>query len=252
VIYKLVLSYRGARYAGWQRQQNAPTVQGTVESAIEKLLGERVSVIGCSRTDAGVHARGQVAHLALSRCFPTRALVHGSNHYLPEDIRVLAAAAMPDDFHSRKSALGKQYRYQMSRAEVISPLDSPFVVPLDRRVDVDAVRAAALLLSGRHDFSAFAKTGGSHHSAVRCLKSVQVDECGDRVDLVFSGDGFLRGMVRALVGTLLEVGRGQRSRNQLAALLSGGERAQAGPAAPARGLVLERVFYPPRFESPPL
>ncbi len=242
--YRLTLSYRGTRYAGWQRQDNAVSVQQVVEEGVSKLAGVPVRVTGASRTDAGVHARGQVAHLNLDRPLPTRALVHGVNPHLPEDIRVLAAEEVEETFHARKSALGKEYRYRLSRAEVVSALDSLFVVPVSGRIDLDRMTRAAAFLPGRHDFSAFALAGGSHGQPFRTVRDASWSEQGAEIVFSVTGDGFLRGMVRALVGTLIEVGLGRREPESFADLLQGRPRSAAGPTAPAQGLVLERVFYP--------
>jgi tRNA pseudouridine38-40 synthase len=250
MIYRLTVSYRGGAYAGWQRQENAVAVQEVLEGALAGLLGGPVRVVGASRTDAGVHARGQVAHLELPAPFSERGLVHGTNHRLPEDVRVLAAAAMPDGFHARKHARGKEYLYRLSRAPVLSPLDRPFVAPVPHRIDVDRLAAATALLPGRHDFSAFALAGGGHGQPFRTVFSAGWEEVGDELRLRITGDGFLRGMVRALVGTLIDVGLGRRGTEDFAALLSGRPRAAAGPTAPAHALVLERVFYPPAWRAP--
>lgn len=257
MVHRLTVSYRGAAYAGWQRQDNALTVQQVLEEALARLLapgasgGRPVVVSGASRTDAGVHARGQVVHLARPAEPPgsvsLRGLVLGTNTHLPEDVRVTAAARVPEGFHARKRAAGKEYVYRLTRAEVVSPLDAPTTVRVARRgdgpLDLAAMRAAAAALVGRHDFSAFALAGGAHTRPERTVRSAEWEEEG--VDLRFRivGDGFLRGMVRALVGTLLEVGWGRRSVEEFVALLGGAARAEAGPTAPAHGLVLERVFY---------
>jgi len=247
VIVRLTLSYRGAAYAGWQRQANAPSVQQAVEEALERLLEHPVRTVGASRTDAGVHALGQVAHQELAAPFPLRGLVHGTNHLLAEDVRVHAAADMPAGFHARKSACAKQYGYRASRAEVISPLDAPFCVRVPRRVDPVLLAAAAERLPGRHDFSPFAAAGGAHRRPHRTIFAAGWLERGDELLFRVVGDGFLRGMVRALVGTMLEVGRGKRTVESFTALLAGGARESAGPTAPAHGLVLEKVFYPEPF-----
>jgi tRNA pseudouridine38-40 synthase len=253
MIYRLTVAYRGAAYAGWQRQENARTVQEVLEDALSGLLGVPAIVHGASRTDAGVHARGQVVHLETAAAFPERGLVHGTNHRLPADVRVLAAHLMPEPgterFHARKSALGKEYVYRLSRAAVVSPLDALFVVPFPGRLTSQGIaemRRAAGFLAGRHDFSAFALAGGSHGQPFRRIFSATWDETGGE-ELVFrvTGEGFLRGMVRALVGTLIEVGLGKRSPEAFADLLTGRPRGAAGPTAPPHGLVLERVFYPP-------
>lgn len=249
VVYALKVSYRGGAYAGWQRQVNALAVQQVLEEALGDLLGIRARVAGASRTDAGVHARGQIAHLALARPFPESGLVHGTNQRLPEDIRVLAARRMDPGFHARRSAASKLYRYRLLRTPVLSPLDAPFAVAVDPGIDVAAMAGAAARLPGRHDFSAFALAGGAHRDPRRRVVAAGWSEDGDELVFAVEGDGFLRGMVRGIVGTLIEVGRGRRSVEEFGALLAGAPRHAAGPTAAARGLVLERVFYPPPWRD---
>ena len=243
MVYRLILSYHGAAYAGWQRQPNALTVQQVVEEALEDLLGEAVRIHGAGRTDAGVHARGQVAHFHLAKPFPLRGLIHGTNHRLPADVRVLEAHQMPEGFHARKSALGKEYLYRVHCRRVPSPLDAPYVMTVGRSLDLDALHSALRFLPGRHDFSAFALAGGSHGQPVRRLFAATVYPIGSELYFRFWGEGFLRGMVRSLVGTLVEVGLGKRTPKDFRDLLEGRPRSEAGPTAEAQGLVLERVFY---------
>lgn len=250
VWYRLILSYRGGPYAGWQRQDNALAVQEVVEGALSQLLERQVRVVAAGRTDAGVHARGQVAHLVLPEPFSARGLVHGVNHHLPSDIRILGADRMPDGFHARKHAEGKEYAYRVVRTRVLSPLDAPFAIRVAEDLDLDAMARAAALLPGRHDFTAFALAGGSHGQPFRRIFRARWVEEGRYLAFRVEGEGFLRGMVRSLVGTLLEVGRGKRSTDSFAALLEGMPRSAAGPTAPARGLVLERVWYPPEWAPP--
>lgn len=244
MVHRLTIAYRGTAYAGWQRQPNAPTVQQTVEEALAAFTGEEAPVVGAGRTDAGVHARGQVAHYDLRRELPPRALIHGVNPGLPPDIRILGAQPVAAGFHARKDALAKEYAYNLVRAPVLSPLDSLFTVRADPGLDLDAMRRAAAALPGAHDFSAFALAGGAHRHPVRRIFSAEWAEAGERLRFAIVGEGFLRGMVRSLVGTLLEVGSGRRSPAAFGRLLGGATRAEAGPTAPARGLVLERVEYP--------
>ncbi len=246
--YRLLIAYRGTSYAGWQRQTNALAVQQVVEEALGELLGSAIHVHGAGRTDAGVHARGQTAHLRLDKPFPEKGLVHGTNHRLPPDIRLLAAHRMPADFHARKSALGKEYLYRLYQGRVVPPLDAPYVMRAPCGLDLPAMRHAMASLAGRHDFTAFAAAGGAHGQPYRRIFAAALDQDGCELRLHFIGDGFLRGMVRAMVGTLLEVGTGRRSADSVAELLTGRPRAEAGPSAAAQGLVLERVLYPPRWQ----
>ncbi len=240
---RLIISYDGRPFAGWQRQTNALTVQECVERSLSDLLGESIVVHGAGRTDAGVHARGQVAHGALPQPFPLKGLVHGGNHRLPPEIRLLSAHRMPADFHARKSALGKEYRYRLYQGREISPLDAPYCLRVPRELDLDAMRHALAFLPGRHDFTAFALAGGSHGQPFRSIQRAELLEEGRHLELRFEGDGFLRGMVRCLVGTLVEIGRRQRRPQNMATLLQGRPRQEAGPTAAAHGLVLQEVFY---------
>jgi tRNA pseudouridine38-40 synthase len=241
--YKLSLAYRGTAYAGWQRQENAVTVQEILEDALAGVLGEAVAVVGASRTDAGVHARGQTVHLRLAREVERGALVFGVNHRLPEDVRVLDAQRADDRFHARFAALGKEYRYRCIAAEVLSPFDAPFALRVERDLDRAALAAATATLVGRHDFTAFALAGGAHQDPVRTVTHAGWEARGAELDLVILGDGFLRGMVRGIAGTLLEIACGKRPASDVGRLLGGLPRGEAGPTAPAHGLCLERVFY---------
>ncbi len=248
MIHKLTIAYDGSRFAGWQRQPEVETVQAVLEEALERIVGERAPVVGAGRTDAGVHARGQVAHVELDREVESRALVRGVNHHLPGAVRVLDARRVRDGFHARKCALGKEYRYRLSRSPVLQPLEAGWTLGIGA-VDVDGLRAATRALIGRHDFTAFALAGGAHGQPFRRILGADWHEEGPTLELRIVGDGFLRGMVRSLVGTLLEVGYGKRDVEAFGRLLDGRPRAEAGPTAPAHGLVLEQVFYEPRWSG---
>lgn len=250
MVYRLTLSYRGTAYAGWQRQSNAPSIQQTVEEALEDLLEQPVRIFGSGRTDAGVHARAQTAHFELDRTFALRGLVHGTNHRLPSDIQILAAHRMPEGFDVRKTAFAKEYLYRGYRGRVVPPREAPFVLRVESPLDVGVLRRALSHLPGLHNFTALALQGSSHGQPFRRLFAATVDEHGRELRFRFVGSGFLRGMVRTLVGTLLEIGRGRRPADDMIALLSishDGPR-QAGPTARACGLSLEQVFYPPEWK----
>lgn len=254
MVLRLTVAYRGTEYAGWQRQSNAVTVQQRLEEALERFLGLTVRAVGAGRTDAGVHARGQVAHLEvvdpehLSTVFerPDRAFVHGLNPLLPQDIRILDARRMAAGFHARKSAVSKLYAYRIVPTEVLSPVDALFAVRVDPGIRITPIREALVSLLGRHDFTAFALAGGAHTDPHRKILRAELRRGrSGALTFEFEGDGFLRGMVRSLVGTLLEVGVGKRTPSEFCRLLAGASRSEAGPTAPPQGLVLERVFYGP-------
>ena len=239
--YRITLAYVGTRYAGWQRQPNAPTVQEVLEAALERLTGSSVRSVAAGRTDAGVHAEGQLVSFALERELPLPSLVRGTNHFLPADVRVLDVAPVPDDFDAQREATAKRYRYRIHRATPLPPDRAPFAVAAPRELDPTRLAAAARALVGGHDFAAFALAGGAARTTERRIFAAAWEEEGDELVFRVVGEGFLRGMVRGLVGTMLEVGTGRRSLGQFVRLLSGGARGEAGATAPAHGLCLERV-----------
>lgn len=259
--FKLTLSYDGTPFVGWQRQAAGLSIQGLLEDALAVLDGQPVAVAGAGRTDAGVHALGQVASATLRRDIDAETLVRALNARLPPEVRVLAAAAVAPAFHARFSQVSKIYRYRIWNAAVVSPIERAYVWHYPVALDVPAMDAAAQLLVGRHDFSAFQGTGTAARSAEREIFTSCVVHApsaiaggtdatltfGSRPPLVVydvSGDGFLRHMVRNIVGTLIEVGRGRRPPAWVADVLHSRQRARAGETAPPSGLFLVSVAYP--------
>lgn len=240
---KLTIEYDGAGYAGWQVQPNGTTVEEVVRAAVAEITGEPdVKIIGSGRTDAGVHALGQVANFKTNTQIAADSLVHAINTKLPEDVTVVAAEDVPDEFHARYSAKSKTYRYSILNRPVRSPLLRRDTHLVRERLDVAAMSKAARALVGELDFAAFqSKPDGS--SSVRKITWVGIEVGGPRIDIMVSGTGFLYNMVRAIAGTLIEVGLGKRTPENIADLIASRDRSAAGPTAPPQGLCLLRVGY---------
>jgi tRNA pseudouridine38-40 synthase len=244
--YKATIAYVGTAFHGWQRQKNAPrTVQATLEEALEEMTRAPVRVEGASRTDAGVHADGQVAHFDLPRRREPRGIREAVNGALPDDVRVLAVEEIAAEFHARFDAGWKEYLYRWSRAEVIAPRDRPFVARISARADLGRLAEAARIVPGDRDFRVFAVTPPAGESTVRNLHSITVRESGPELQALFRGDGFLRGMVRSICGVLSDMARGRVPEDRMARLLETGDRRLLSHKAAARGLTLCRVFYEP-------
>jgi tRNA pseudouridine38-40 synthase len=243
-VVKLLLEYDGTRYVGWQVQPNGPSIQAEVERALSRLHARPVRVVAAGRTDAGVHARGQVASFPEARPLPLSAYVKGMNALLPEDVAVREAAVMPDGFDARRDARGKRYRYRVENLATRAPLGRLQAWQVFRPLDVAAMRAAAAPLLGRHDFSSFQASDCVADHAVRELRRLDVEgEAGGTIEVVAEATAFLKHMVRNLVGTLVEVGLGARDAATIPGLLAAQDRTLAGRTAPPQGLVLEQVFY---------
>ena len=242
----LLVSYAGGAFAGFQRQPAADTVQSRLEQALGALLGGPVTVRGAGRTDAGVHAAGQVVDCLLPPgCpLPPQRLPQALAGRLPPDIAVAAAFAVPADFHARKSAVSKRYRYLLWREATASPFWRPYAWHYSGHLDTAAMGAAAAVLLGRHDFRAFAGAARPVADARRTLLGAAVYGEGPWLAIEIEADGFLYRMVRAIAGTLLEVGRGAMSVADVRGLLRDGLRSAAGPSLPAHGLCLLWVRYP--------
>lgn len=245
-VLRLDLAYDGTSYVGWQRQANGLSVQQVVEDALQTFCApdaEPLSVTGASRTDAGVHATGQVASVRIPFATPADAVKRGLNIRLPPDVRALDVRDAPPTFHARFDATGKQYRYRVLTAPVLSPFVRAYVWHLPYRVDVPPMRAAIASVIGRHDFQSFQARGASTLDAIRTLEGVEIDRQDDEIHFVVEGSGFVRHMVRILVGSLIEIGVGRQPAAWLAQVLAARRRSAAGVTAPPQGLTLERVRY---------
>jgi tRNA pseudouridine38-40 synthase len=243
--FRLTLEYDGLDFEGWQIQPGGRrTVQGTLEDAIERVTARRVRVTGAGRTDAGVHAEGQVASVWIDARLDVRDLLRSLNGVLPPDVAAVSVGSAPDGFDARRDARSKLYRYRIWNGSHPSPLRARRALCLERPLDVGAMRRAARALVGAHDFASFRAAGSTVETTVRTIFGLAVaGAAGAEILLLVEGDGFLRRMVRALVGTLVEVGAGRRPSGSMPTILAGRDRRAAGPTAPARALTLVRVSY---------
>jgi len=240
---KLTLEYQGTRYHGWQRQKNAPSIQGHLEQAIKKVTGKKSTVFGAGRTDAGVHARAQVANFKTSSKLSSDVLLRAINAHLPKDIVVKEAEEVGRDFNARKDAHGKVYSYSIYDGPARPALLRDFVYCSRHKLNERKMRQASRFFLGRHDFSAFRTTGSSTKTSVRVIRHINVKRRGNRLTITVEGSGFLYNMVRSLVGTLIEVGRGKIEPGKVKEILDSKDRSLAGPTAPPWGLFLEKVLY---------
>lgn len=240
---RLTLEYEGCAYVGWQRQPNGLSVQEVVEGALARVTGEQVRLVSSGRTDAGVHALGMVAHFHTLLDLPLAAFREGVNRLLPADIAVREAAEAPEGFHARFSARGKWYRYTLHLAPVRSPLQRRTVWQLRSPLDEAAMTRAAQSFVGRHDFAAFRTAGCEAKTTERCIEAIRLHREGALLHIDVEGSGFLKNMVRMMVGTLVAVGRGRLAENAVAPLLRAAVPGSGGPTAPPQGLCLMEVRY---------
>ncbi len=245
------LEYDGTDLLGWQLQTHGRTGQGMLEDAVRRATGarQRVPVLGASRTDSGVHALGQVAHFDSASHLAPDVLLRALNYWLPADVAVLRAQQAPEGFHARFSAVGKLYRYRVLRSPQRRPLRARHCLRPATPPDLAAMQACATQLLGMHDFAAFTSAGGNAASTTsRTILRSEWIEAGDELHFLIHGDGFTYNMVRALVGTMLEAGRGALSPARFSQILRSRDRAAAGPTAPPHGLALVEVYYPPEAD----
>ena len=246
--YKMVVSYDGTRYFGWEHQPDTEmTIQGKLESVLNQMVqmpeGESVTVIGAGRTDAGVHARAMTCNVLLDTDLPEEDIQAYMNRYLPDDISVNSVRIAADRFHSRFKAVGKTYRYTCWYGPSKPVFDRRYVTVLDKAPDVERMREAAEYLTGMHDYRSFCGNPRMKKSTVRVVDVIRIEESGSYIRFYYHGNGFLQNMVRIMTGTLLEVGSGKRKPEDVAAIMEACDRKMAGYTAPAQGLCLMKVDY---------
>lgn len=237
------MAYDGTNYHGWQLQDNGNTIEAELNKALSELFGEQIQVIGASRTDAGVHALGNVAVFDTESPMPARKMSYALNQRLPEDIRIQKSEEVPQDWHPRHGESRKTYEYRIYRGEFPMPVKRLYSHFVYHSLDVGKMREAAAYLEGKHDFKSFCQAGTQVGSTVRILYLVLVEEQGTDLVIRICGSGFLYNMVRIIVGTLLEAGQGKRAPESMAEILAARDRAAAGPTAPARGLTLVKYEF---------
>lgn len=242
--YKIVIQYEGTRYQGWQRQETtANTLQGKFETILTKMCDRKVEVQASGRTDAGVHAYGQVANFHIETSKTPQEIMEYLNQYLPEDVAVIAIETVDERFHSRLHAKGKTYLYRVLNSSVPHIFDRRYVYQVEQPLDVISMQKATQYLVGTHDFKAFTSAKKSKKSTVRTIEAIHIELVGDEIRFLYKGNGFLYHMVRILTGTLLEIGMGEKSVCDIPDILESGLRERAGTLVPAKGLTLIEVRY---------
>lgn len=239
---KLVLEYNGSKFCGWQRQKNARSVQQELEKALSKLFGKQITVVGSSRTDAKVHAMAQVAHFDCSQEIPVSKIAVAVNSLLPDDVKVLCAKKVGNDFHARFDVKKKTYRYYLYKGKKNAILND-LVATCDFPLDESAMQQCLKLFVGKHNFKAFCASGAQVKSYEREIYDARLTKKGKYLIFEFTGNGFMQHMVRILVGTCVDVGRGAISLQQVQAALESGKRALAGKTMPPQGLYLKKIYF---------
>jgi len=240
----LKIQYDGSRYLGWQRLGNSDmTIQGKLEDVVCRMTGENISIVGSGRTDAGVHARGQVANFITSSEMTLVDMKSYMNHYLPKDIVIWDVSEAPERFHSRYNVKGKKYAYYLWTGEVQPPFVRKYSWHFVERLDLGKMKEASAMLMGTHDFIGFSSLKKTKKSTVRRLDPIELRMDGDMLVISFIGDGFLHNMVRILTGTLIEIGTGEMNLERIEEIFRSGIRSEAGITVPPHGLFLEEVYY---------
>lgn len=240
---KVMIAYRGTKYHGFQRQNNALAVQEVVERCVSKVLNEPVTIIGCSRTDTGVHASNYCFNVHTSSSINCRGFVRGVNGELPDDISVLSCEDVPEDFHARFDCVGKEYIYKIHCSESKNPFATDLMYHYRRPVHLDRIKKAAEYFVGEHDFSSFCADCSNISTPVRTIYSFKIENSGDSLIILVKGNGFLYNMIRIMVGTLIDVNEGVLEPDDIPRILAEKRRLSAGRTAMAHGLYLNRVFY---------
>lgn len=250
INYKIRIQYDGTRYKGWQRQKSTDqTIQGKIEAILQKQFGREIEIDGSGRTDAGVHAKGQVANFRLHKAEADafernpEAITTLLNTYLPEDIAVVETRIASERFHSRLNAVEKTYMYRIWNSDVPNVFGRRYMHQMSETLDIEKMKYAAKQLLGTHDFAAFCGNAKMKKSTVRTIYEIRIEKLGDEVRLTYRGNGFLQNMVRILTGTLIEVGLGKRTVDSMQVLLDSKTRSEAGAMMPACGLTLVEVKY---------
>ena len=242
--YKIIVQYDGSRYKGWQVQKSTDmTIQGKLQDILTTMCGQDIEVIGSGRTDAGVHAYGQVANFHVPEHFKAQEILEYLNHYLPMDIAVISIEEVDERFHARFNAVKKTYVYRIHTSSIPNVFERKYMYTYTEKLDVDAMRKAASLMLGTHDFVAFCGNKKMKKSTVRTVTDIAIEEKENDIQIAYTGDGFLQNMIRIMMGTLIEVGNGTKKPEDISVILDSKVRENAGYTVPPEGLSLVRVEY---------
>lgn len=242
--YKITIQYDGSRYKGWQVQNSTDmTIQGKLQDVLSEMTGQEIEVIGSGRTDAGVHAYGQVANFHVPNHFEGQEILEYLNHYLPMDIAVMDIEEVDERFHARFQAKSKTYMYRIHRSTIPNVFERKYMYTYTESLNVEKMKEAAALLVGTHDFMSFCGNKKMKKSTVRTVVDINIEEMGDELQISYTGNGFLQQMIRIMTGTLIEVGNGTKQVDDMQKILESKNRANAGYTVPAEGLVLKNVIY---------